>query len=296
MMPRKILSLTVAALLWLLHCLPLSVLAYLGCGLGRLLYALGKRRRKIVETNLRLCFPTFSAADLRRTTRQHFELLGRSLLERSLFWWSSPQRLRRLVRLQGEEKISQRLAAGQPVILLAPHFLGLDAGGVAIAMHFNVVSIYSKQKDPIFDHLLYAGRKRFGDQLLLSRQEGARPTVKAMKSGRPLYYLPDMDFGERDSLFVPFFGVPAATITGLSRLAHAARAAVIPCVTRMLPGGQGYQVEVGDAWDSFPTDDTAADTRRMNAFIEETIRSMPAQYYWVHRRFKTRPPGSHGLY
>ena len=100
-----------------------------------------------------------------------------------------------------------------------------------------------------------------------------------------------MDFGARDSVFAPFFGVQAATITGLSRLSRAAGASVVPCVTRLLPGGQGYVVEIGDAWTDFPTADVDADTRRMNAFIENTVRSMPEQYYWVHRRFKTRPEG-----
>jgi len=148
----------------------------------------------------------------------------------------------------------------------------------------------------VLDRWLYHGRSRFGDQLLLSRQEGVRGTVKAMKSGRPFYYLPDMDYGRRDAIFVPFFGVQAATITGLSRLARVAGAAVLPCVTRMLPGGQGYVVEIGEAWGDFPTVDVEADTRRMNAWIESMVRTMPEQYYWVHRRFKTRPEGEPKLY
>ena len=160
-----------------------------------------------------------------------------------------------------------------------------------MGMRFDCVSIYAAQRNAVFNKLLLDGRNRFGDQLLLSRQDGARTTVKAMKSGRPFYYLPDLNFRRRDSIFVPFFGIQTATITGLSRLSRAAGATVVPCVTRMLPSGQGYVVEIGEPWPDFPTEDVLADTARMNAWIEQIIRTMPEQYFWVHRRFKTRPEG-----
>jgi len=278
-------------LLWLLHFLPLAAIAASGRQLGRVLYALGERRRRVVQVNLALCFPELDAARREQLAKAHFQALARSLLERSLFWWSSRKRLSQLIRVEGEEKIHALRAAGQPVILLAPHFVGLDAGGVAIAMRFDSVSIYAAQSNPLFNRLLLKGRRRFGDQLLLSRQDGARATIKAMKSGRPLYYLPDLNARRRDSIFVPFFGVQAATISGLSRLAKAAGAAVVPCVTEMLPGDWGYRVVIGDPWPDFPTADVEADTARMNAWIEAAVRTMPEQYYWVHRRFKTRPEG-----
>jgi KDO2-lipid IV(A) lauroyltransferase len=285
------LSRLAVVLLWLLHLLPLPALAPLGRGLGLLFYRLAKKRRHIVQVNLALCFPELSGAQQDELTRAHFQALGRSMLERSLLWWSSRQRLVRLIRIDGEEKIHALREAGRPVLLLAPHFVGLDAGGAAITARFDIVSIFAEQSNVVFDRLFYRGRSRFGDQLLLSRQDGARASVKAMKAGRPFYYLPDMDFRSRDSIFVPFFGVQAATITGLSRLSRLAGATVVPCVTRMLPGGQGYRVEIGDPWPDFPTDDVEADTRRMNEWIEGVVRTMPEQYYWVHRRFKTRPPG-----
>lgn len=294
-MAKRLLSHAAVALFWLLHFLPLPLLAALGRGLGRLLLTLGKRRRHIAATNLALCFPELDAAAREQRLRAHFEAIGRSLLERSLLWWSRPERLRQLVRVEGEEKIRALLDAGKPVIMLAPHFVGLDAGGVALAMRFDALSIYSTQKNPVFDALIFRGRKRFGDQKLLSRQEGALATIKAMRAGRPFYYLPDMDFGRRDSIFAPFFGVPAATITGLSRLARAAGATVLFTVTRMLPDG-GYVLEIGDPWPDFPTTDAEADTRRMNEAIEAIVRTMPEQYYWVHRRFKTRPEGEPSLY
>ncbi len=295
-MIKRLPSHLAVALLWLLHFLPLPALAALGGALGRLFFALGARRRRIAETNLALCFPEMDAAARKALVKAHFRVLGQSLLERSLLWWSGPERLKKLIRVEGAEKIDALLHAGKPVIMLAPHFVGLDAGGVALAMRFDALSIYSTQKNKIFDKLIYRGRKRFGDQMLLSRQDGALSTIKAMRSGRPFYYLPDMDFGRRDSIFVPFFGVPAATITGLPRLARAAKAAVLLTVTRRLPGHQGYVVEVGDPWPDFPTENIAADTERMNIAIEALIRTMPEQYYWVHRRFKTRPEGEAKIY
>jgi len=290
------LSRAAAALLWLLHFLPLSLLALLGSATGSLLFLFARQRRHIVRINLALCFPELDELGRERLARAHFRVLGRSLLERSLFWWASESRLRRLIRVDGEEKIAALRAAGKPVLLLAPHFVGLDAGGVAVTMRFDIVSIYSEQSNPVFNRLLLAGRQRFGNQQLLSRREGPRASIKAMKSGRPCYYLPDMDFRKADGVFVPFFGVPAWTITGLSRLARMAGAAVVPCVTRMLPGGAGYHVEFGDAWEDFPTDDAEADARRMNEWIESVARQMPEQYYWVHRRFKTRPAGEERPY
>ena len=285
------LSRSLVATLWLLHFLPLSALAFVGNTLGLVLFRLAGKRRHIVLVNLRLCFPELDETQRRRLARKHFKVLGRSMLERSLLWWASPQRLSLLLHVEGEERMRKLVDAGRPVLMLTPHFVGLDAGGAAIAMRFDSASIYAVQSDPVFDRLLLRGRQRFGDQLLLSRQESVRASVRAMKSGRPLYYLPDMDFGSKDSIFVPFFGIQTATIPGLSRLARLANATVVPCVTRILPGSRGYAVEVGEPWADFPSDDVEADTRRMNAWIEAAVRSMPEQYYWVHRRFKTRPPG-----
>ena len=285
------LSRAAVALLWLLHFLPLTLLAPLGRGLGALLFRFAKKRRHIVRVNLALCFPELDAAAREALARRHFAVLGRSMLERSLFWWASRERLNRIVKVTGYGRVRALQAAGRPVMLLAPHFVGLDAGGVAVTMRFDIVSIYAEQSDPVFDRLLLAGRSRFGDQQLLSRADGPRATVKAMKAGRPFYYLPDMDFRTKDAIFAPFFGVPAWTITGLSRLSRLAGAAVVPCVTRMLPGGEGYRVEFGEPWEDFPSEDAEADTRRMNAWLEAVVRTMPEQYYWVHRRFKTRPDG-----
>jgi KDO2-lipid IV(A) lauroyltransferase len=281
-------------IVWLLHFLPLAVLAPMGRGLGILLYLLGHERRKVVLTNLRLCFPELGESERRRLARAHVQSFARALLEHGLLWWSSKERIQRLVRVEGMEH--WQAVAHRPVLWLAPHFVGLDMGGSRIITEWRAVSVYSRQKDPAFDRVLLEGRTRFVTPVLFSRQDGIRPLVKAMRKGLPFYYLPDMDFGERDSIFVPFFGVSTATITGLSRLARLAGAVVVPAVTRQLPGAGGYVLRFYPAWLDFPGPSVEEDTRRMNAFIEDRVREMPEQYYWVHKRFKTRPPGEAKFY
>lgn len=278
------------ALMWLLHWLPLPLLAACGRFFGRLFHTFGRHRRHVTLTNLGLCFPQLTTDEKSALARRHFAAFGRSFLERGLLWWAPPARIRRLVKIEGME----RLAAlkGRPVILLVPHFVGLDMGWTRLALELDMVSIYANQKNLLFNAALYRGRLRFGGSELFSRQEGTRKAIKAMKAGRPFYYLPDMDYGERDTIFVPFFGVPAATITGLSRLARMAGAVVLPVVTRMTNEGIcGYVVEIGEPWGDYPGASIEADTRRMNAFVEAEILKMPEQYFWLHRRFKTRPPG-----
>jgi KDO2-lipid IV(A) lauroyltransferase len=281
-------------LLWLLHFLPLPWLARLGNRFGALLYGLGRERRHVALTNLRLCFPQMTEAQREALARRHFAAFGRSFFERGLLWWASEQRIRRLVRISGREHLDA--LHGRPVILLVPHFVGLDMGWTRLSLDIRMVSIYASQKNLFFNAALYRGRMRFGDTLLLSRQEGTRKALKAMRDGRPFYYLPDMDYGQRDTIFVPFFGFPAATITGLSRLTRMSGAAVVPCLTRMLPDGAGYEVELLPAWSDYPGDSIEADTRRMNEAIESWVATMPEQYFWLHKRFKTRPPGETSVY
>lgn len=277
------------ALVWLLHFLPLGVLAKLGEWVGMLLFVLGRERREVARTNLRLCFPQWSEDKRETILRKHFRAFGRNLLEHGILWWSSRERIEKLVRIEGLE--NWQALRKQPVIWLAPHFVGLDMGGVRITSEFPLVSMYSLQKNSLVNGLLLHGRTRFGASILVSRQEGVRPIINALREGVPFYYLPDMDFGPRDSLFVPFFGVLAATIPGLSRLARITGAKIVPCVTRQLPGAAGYVLRFYPAWEDFPGDSVEADTRRMNAFIEERVLEIPEQYFWLHKRFKTRPPG-----
>lgn len=289
---KTISSRLLLGLLWLLHWLPLPLLRGVGALVGRILYLAGRDRRRVALTNLRLCFPQWTEAERERVARRHFIAFARAFLDRTLGWWASEGRLRRLIRLKGGENL--RDAAGRPVIILAPHFVGLDAGGTLMTLATPLVSVYSNQKNPVFNEVLLKGRLRFNQPILLSRQDGMRKAIKALKEGYPFYYLPDMDFGPKESIFVPFFGVPAATITGVSRLARLTGARVVPCITRQVD--DGYEVELLPAWENYPGESIEADTERMNRFIESQVLRMPEQYFWLHKRFKTRPPGEQRYY
>lgn len=287
-----LLSRAALAFLWLLHCLPLRVTRAVGALLGMLLYVAIPERRHVVMTNLRLCFPQHDDKWRRRIMRRHFIDFTCAVIDRVYFWWSPREKLERMIRLEGREHLQD--TASVPTILLVPHFVGLDAAGVITSMICPMVSIYSRQKNPHFDAQLLAGRMRFNEPLLLSRQDGMRRVLKALKGGYCFFYLPDLDFGPKDAVFVPFFGVPTATITGVSRLARLSSARVVPCIARMTP--DGYVVTLHPPWQDYPGADLEADTARMNAFIEAEAGKMPEQYFWSHKRFKTRPPGEKGVY
>lgn len=280
--------------LWLFHWLPLSVQAAAGNALGWLGYRLARRRKRVARRNLELCFPEKSRAEIGRLARRNFQATTRASLEHGLLIWAPAARLDKLIRIEGREHLDA--CRGLPVILLAPHFVGLDMGGVRLSTEIRVASMYSRSRNPVLDHYLLKSRTRFTEAVLASRHEGIRPLIKTIQSGLPFYYLPDQDQGLRESIFVPFFGIPAATIPALARLARVAGAKVLPAVTRQLPGGHGYVLKFYPAWKNFPGGDVEADTRRMNAFIEERVLEMPEQYLWTHRRFKTRPAGEPGLY
>ena len=281
----------VVGLLWLIHFLPMRWIAAMGAGIGALLYRFG--RGHVTRVNLALCFPDMPEAERYALGLRHFKLLGRNALELGILAFGTEKHLRKLIRHEGLENLAAH--AGRPLIVLAPHFIGLNMGGIRVSWEIaNGASIYSRQKNPVLDWLFLRVRMRFGNPTLVSRQEGLRAVVRVIKSGKPFYFLPDMDFGPRDAIFSPFFGVPAATITALPRLAKLTQAAVVPVVTRQ--EGDGYVVRFYPAWENYPTGDLEADVRRMNAFIEDRIREIPDQYFWAHKRFKTRPPGEPNPY
>ena len=276
----------------LIHRLPVPLLRGGGAALGVALYLLALPRRRVAYANIRACFPELGAAAQTRLVRATFIRFTQSVLDRSVLWHGSQARLRDFVRIEGEEHLQACL--GKPLIILAPHFAGMEAGGTRLSMDRHMMTLFANQKNPLFNRALYAGRSRFNNAVVISRQDGVRKAVRELAKGTPFYYLPDMDLGPRDAIFVPFFGVPAATVTAVSRLARLTGAAILPCVTRM--SENGYTTTLLPAWENFPGADVEADTRRMNAFIETQVRAMPAQYHWLHKRFKTRPPGAASFY
>jgi KDO2-lipid IV(A) lauroyltransferase len=282
----------VLALVWLLSALPMALQARIGRGVGRLMHALARERRHVAHANLALCLPELDAAARDALVREHFALAGRSLLERGLLWHASAERLKRLVHVEGDVGFAERHPG--PVMWLVPHFLALEVAGAATQLFQRrmVVDVYTPQSVAAFDAALLKGRGRFGRAEFLRREDGARAIVRAIRGGRVFFNAPDMDFGLRDAAFVPFFGQPAATLLAPSRLARSLGMAVQPIVAEILPGGQGYRVVFGEPWTDWPTDDPEADAARMNAFIEGQIRQRPAQYLWLHKRFKARPPGA----
>ena len=274
------------ALLWVTHFLPFSVISAIGRALGRVVYWSGQVRT--ARINIDACFPKLPKAEREQMIKTHFAYLGESVMALGLLWWAPAARIANLVQVEGAENYLP-YRGKKPVIGFAPHFVGVELGTIRLALDYEAAAIYSRQKDPYLNELLLKSRTRFKPITMIARQDGLRGALRALREGLTLYVLPDMDMGRQDSVFVPFFGIPAATVPVLSRLAAVSRAVVIPAITRRRADGKGYVVKIYEAWENFPTDDPVADTRRMNEFLEARILEMPEQYFWNHKRFRTRP-------
>ncbi len=268
--------------------------ARLAGAVGDLLWLVIRPRRRIALANLRACFPQMPETERHALGRRLFRNIARGALDHSVLWRGSREEVERLVRVEGAEHLSDPV--NRPLILLAPHFVGLDAGGLRVNTLVRGVSIYAKQSNAAWDAQLLAGRRRFNEPLLIPRRGAAelKSVIRAMKEGLPLYYLPDMDLGATNSIFVPFFGVTAATIPMVSRLARVIGAKVVMAVTEMTD--DGYVLHLEAPWHDFPGASIDQDTERMNREIERWVLRMPDQYLWTHKRFKTRPPGLPSIY
>ena len=281
------------AFMQVLALLPLSVTRGLGVVLGWVLYAVVGSRRRVANTNFALCFPQLSADERRKLTLQTFVYFAQAWLDRAWLWHAPKDWVQRRVQVTGAV---EELQGNAPTVIFLPHFFGLDAAwaGIALQMPRPSTTIYTDQSNKLVDRWILRGRRRFGNLRLFGRAAGVKPIVAALREGQPLYLLPDMDFGPDDSVFVPFYGLQAATVPSLSRFAKLGRAKVLPLLPRITP--TGYEVQVMPAWVDFPSDDPVADTALMNERLQGYIDTMPAQYYWVHKRFKTRPEGEVSLY
>lgn len=282
------------ALGWLVAHLPFRVQLTLGRGLGALAYHLMHSRRRVARTNLGLCFPGLDSDARRTLLREHFRSLGLGVIETAMSWWTPPERLRGLARIEGLEHLQSALAARRGVILLSAHFTTLEIGGRLLSLHAPFHVLYRRHKNAAFEAVMQRARARHFEKAI--SRDDMRGMLKSLKANMPVWYAPDQNYGAEHSIFVSFFGIPAATITATTRLAHISGARVVPFFQERLPGTDGYRLRLYPALEHFPTEDDAADTQRINDLIEAEIRKMPAQYLWAHRRFKTRPPGAAPIY
>lgn len=267
--------------------------AFIAGVLTALLFVGATERRHITLTNLRMCFP--KAHVIRRIAWgvQHMYFYVRTFLDRAWLWGGPSHVVVERVVFDNPEALRE-LQLNKPTIFLAPHFLGLDAAWSRLCLDMRLVTMYSNQKNPLLNNLILQGRAAYGDPVLLSRQQGIRPLISSMKQGRALYYLPDMDFGARDSVFVSFFGHQAATVTAVSRLARLLTAQVVPVTTRYSKGR--YIIHVHPPFDNYPFDDEHQSAQFMNHQIEAWVEGNITQYLWLHKRFKTRPNGESRIY
>ncbi len=286
--PRYLGAWLVLAFLWALSWLPLRLSRVVGAALGWLLYVGNAKRRAIVRVNLKLCFPDQTARERARMMRRHYLAAGRAYTDLGLLAFGSLARVKRAARVHGLDRYRETVRRGRPVILLAPHLVGMNFGGAVVSAHHPTFSMYKAQRNPVVDGLLNRGRMRFGARLL-SRDQGLRPVLRALKEEIAFYYLPDEDFGPANSVFAPFFGVPTATLATLGRLAESSNALVVPCVSFLTP--RGYDVHLLPPLENFPQGDRARDAARMNEAMEAGIRIAPEQYLWTFKLFRTRPAG-----
>ncbi|MEA2110040.1 MAG: lipid A biosynthesis acyltransferase [Pseudomonadota bacterium] len=275
--------------------LPLPLLWCLGTITGRLGYYLFASRRRIARRNIELCFPELSTGEVDRLTHRHFAALGVALFSTGVSWVASKKRLKKLIQYRNREYYDQAVADGRHIIFLAPHFLGLELGGMCFSLECPGVSMYRKIHDPVIDRQVYQGRCRYGG-IMIEHKSSLKTLVRFLRQGLTFYYLPDQNPGRRRGIFVPFFGIQTATYPTLGRFAKLADAVVIPCCSRFLPYGKGVEIVFMPPLEPFPTDDPVADATLMNRRVEEGIRLMPEDYFWIHRRFKTRPAGETSLY
>jgi KDO2-lipid IV(A) lauroyltransferase len=283
-------------LLRALGLLPFPLLWVLGMGFGRLAGWLATSRRRVALRNLEICLPQLTRRERRRIAARHFGYLGVAAFSQGLVWGASRRRLARLVKIRHRERFDALQARGRNVIVMVPHFVGLELGGAAFtALVHPGMYMYQRIRNPVIDAQMRAARVRFG-ALSVERQDALRYLVREIRKGTPFFYLPDQDAGRRRGIFVPFCGVPAATVPMLGRFARLGDAAVIPTYARYLPWGKGLELIFDPPLEDFPSGDAEADSARMNQVIEARMRTMPDQYFWVHRRFKTRPPGEPPIY
>lgn len=275
--------------------LPDSLRHRIGGGVGDLFRRLNKKRREIARVNIELCFSDRSQAEREQMVIDHFRSYGRGIVDLGLLWFASEKRLDRMTKFNGLQHLLDAIERGDRILMFTPHAPGLDFGGVMVSRVIPTVAMMKSLSNPVQDWLVTRGRCRFQGSVYL-RERGLRPLLRAIKENKVCFYMPDEDFGGKQSVFVPFFGVQSSTLTTLGRMAASTGAVVMPCFSRILPGGRGYEVDIDAPMENFPTSDQNENARRMNEALEAGINRAPEQYMWTLRWFKTRPPGEEAFY
>ncbi len=283
------------AAIWLIAHLPQPALPWLGRRLGALVCRIPSARRRIAATNIKLCFPELDAAQQAALVDANLRDVGSMMMEFALGWLGSDRRMAALAtHIDGLEHLEAARAQGRGVLLVGGHFSHLELCARLVSRRIRIAGMYRRMDSTVFEWVVLRARLRYAAAMF--GKDDIRGTVKYLRGGGTLWYAPDQDMRSKDTVFVPFFGVPAATITATHHLARMSGAAVIPFFHRRLPDGQGYILRLAAPLEDFPGPDVLHDTARVNACIEQMVREAPEQYLWVHKRFKTRPPGQPSVY
>lgn len=283
-------------LLWLIVQLPYRVLLGLGRALGAVMRIFATERGEIITKNLQLCFPSMSSAEREQLLRENFASTGIAFFEMAMSWWWPKERLAKLAHIEGLEHLQQAQAEGQGVILMALHFTTLEIGAALLGQVHTIDGMYREHDNPLFDYIQRHGRERHNADATAIEREDVRAMLKVLRAGRAIWYAPDQDYGRKQSVFVPLFGVQAATVTATTKFARLGRARVLPFTQQRLPDGSGYKLVIYPPLDNFPAESEEADCVLINQWVEKAITACPQQYLWAHRRFKTRPEGEPRIY
>jgi Kdo2-lipid IVA lauroyltransferase/acyltransferase len=275
------------SLFWLVGQLPWNLLLSMGRGIGRLSWYVAGSRRRVAETNVRLCFPELNAEAQQALAHQIMVSTGEALTEMAGAFCNQRIDLGKRLEIVGREHLEGPLAEGKGVLMLGMHFNTIDVGSRLLGKVRPFSVVYKPNKNRVLDWLIKQGRSEVEHYI---DRDDLRGLVRHLKAGRAVWYAPDQDYGMKHSVFAPFFGVPAATITATSRIVRMSGAVVVPAAHYRLPGGQ-YRIEFGAPLTDFPSGDDVIDASRINAVIEGYVRKAPEQYLWVHRRFKNQPDG-----
>jgi KDO2-lipid IV(A) lauroyltransferase len=287
----------VVGLLWLLGKTPQWLALALTVPLAALMRLAMQRRCRIARRNIERCFPALDGAGRDRLVRDNFRALARAVFEIAWSWSASDFFMQRLSRVEGVENLLAAKADGRGVLFVTAHLSCLEIGARMMVLGLGpgvpASGIYRPLRNPVLEWYQNRGR-RYGASMISKRE--MRGAIRLLRSGGLVWYAPDQDFGRDESVFVPFFGIQAATLLATHRLPRMTGCAVVPMFPSYDETTRRYTIRILPALESFPGPDAAADLARVNAIMEQHIRAAPEQYWWIHRRFKTRPDGDVGFY